>query len=274
MTPSEILFKLTKLPPDTPITAEHIVAILSSLQSQQTVTSNPGAYSTWDKDKQINTETLAEWIGETPNRLKQWRFEGKGPKFVSKPKHVTYRVGDVRDWLNSRTVQSTTQADHLSFASGFADYYTRPTIYIDNEPMALFKSIELFDGETNITGFEVITAAKDSLAALYLSAIDNDDTDSLLDHLSNQVQMNELTTLFINGKQEQRNIAHMLASHPFTDGEHQRHALVELLQKGLDCNIADNNGKTAMDYADDFYRKTVNSFIFYQKMQSKLPEKT
>ena len=116
MTPSELLFKLKNLPPDTPVTMEHIVAILSSLQAPQTVNIDPHAYSSWDKDKLINTETLSEWIGETATRLGQWRVDGRGPKYVSKAHKVSYRVGDVRDWIKSKTVQSTTQADSLGFS--------------------------------------------------------------------------------------------------------------------------------------------------------------
>ena len=111
MTPSELEYKLKNLPPNTPITAEHIIAILGALQAPQTISNQPGAYSTWDNEQLINPEILSQWIGESTNRLKQWRFDGVGPKFVSKAKHVSYKVGDVRDWLNSRTVQSTTEAD-------------------------------------------------------------------------------------------------------------------------------------------------------------------
>ena len=116
MTPSELLFKLQNLPPDTPITVKHLVAILSSLQAPQTVSIDSHAYSTWDKDKLIDTATLSEWIGETTSSLYKWRYEGKGPKYISKPRYIAYRVGDVRGWIKSRTVQSTTEADTLGFS--------------------------------------------------------------------------------------------------------------------------------------------------------------
>lgn len=35
MTPSELEYKLKNLPPNTPITAEHIIAILGALQAPQ-----------------------------------------------------------------------------------------------------------------------------------------------------------------------------------------------------------------------------------------------
>lgn len=162
MTPSELEYKLKNLPPNTPITAEHIIAILGALQAPQIISNQEGAYSSWDNDKLIDTDTLAEWIGEIPSRLKKWRVDGLGPKFISKAKHVAYRVGDVREWLKSRTVQSTTQADRLSFVSAFDNCLVAPTIYHDEQPYTLFESIELFgssNGEINITSFEVLITA-------------------------------------------------------------------------------------------------------------------
>ena len=116
MTPSELLYILRSLPADKPMTVEEVVNLVSSLEPSKTEPNHHEAYSTWDNDKLIDTETLAEWIGEQPRLLRQWRVDGVGPKYISKPKHVSYRVGDVRKWLISRTVQSTTQADR-KFAS-------------------------------------------------------------------------------------------------------------------------------------------------------------
>ena len=116
MTPSELLYILRSLPADKPMTVEEVVNLVSSLEPSKTEPDHHEAYSTWDNDKLIDTETLAEWIGEQPKLLRQWRMDGVGPKYISKPKHVSYRVGDIRNWLISRTVQSTTQADR-KFAS-------------------------------------------------------------------------------------------------------------------------------------------------------------
>lgn len=62
-------------------------------------------------DQLINTEELADWIRESVSTIQQWRVSGKGPKFIRKPKHVVYLVGDVQDWLASQRVSSTTEAD-------------------------------------------------------------------------------------------------------------------------------------------------------------------
>ncbi len=120
MTPSELLYILDRLPADTPMTVEQVVNLLSSLQPAKTEPDHKEAYSAWDNDKLIDTKTLAVWIGERPELLARWRYEGKGPKFISKPRYISYRVGDVRKWLNSRTVQSTTEADHKLIATKFS----------------------------------------------------------------------------------------------------------------------------------------------------------
>ena len=112
MTPGELLSILKSLPAETPMTVEEVVNLLSSLQPSKTEPDHQEAYSTWDNDKLIDTKTLAARIGERPELLSRWRVEGKGPKYISKPRYVSYRVGDVRKWLISRTVQPTTEADH------------------------------------------------------------------------------------------------------------------------------------------------------------------
>jgi hypothetical protein len=109
MTPSEFLYHLKKLPADTPMTATHVAAILETLtpllkhQPQTDFDSLPNS-------KLIDEDALAEWLDESPSSLQKWRLKGDGPKFVKGPKSVRYAVGAVRDWIASRTVISTTEA--------------------------------------------------------------------------------------------------------------------------------------------------------------------
>lgn len=263
MTPTELLFKLKNMPADTPITAEHIIAILGAMQAPQTVSNNPGAYSTWDNDKYIDTETLAEWIGEPTERLKKWRLDGLGPKFVKKPKHIAYRVGDVRDWMNSRTVQSTSQADKFSFVSAFDDCFVEPTIYHDDKPYSLFESIELYgnDEETNITGFEVFIT-KDPLASLYMQGN--------LDTLLKTDDINKVQTYFINGKEHQGTVAHLIAQYP-TENMHEW--LPEFLSIDLDFETKDSNGKTAIEYGEYNLNNYLNKRDLMLKFQKKFGTK-
>ena len=260
MTPTEILFKLKNLPSDTPITAEHIIAILGALQAPQITSKQDASYSTWDNDKLINTETLAEWIGEIPSRLNKWRVDGVGPKFISKAKHIAYRVGDVRDWIASRTVQSTTQADRLSFMSAFDDCFVEPTIFHDEQPYSLLESIELFsesNGETNITGFEVLVTSN-PLATDYL----NGNLDSIL----KTDNINQPLSYYINGALQDGTLAHLIAK-KIVDGLNEY--LPGFLDMGLDFSKQDASGKTAKEYGNDY----LNNFLSKRELMLKLTNK-
>lgn len=263
MTPSELEYKLKSLPPNTPITAEHIIAILGALQAPQVITNNAGAYSTWDNDKLIDTETLGEWIGEIPSRLNKWRVDGLGPKFVSKARRVAYRVGDVREWLKTRTVQSTTQADRLSFVSNFSDALVAPTIYHDDQPYTLFESIEMFgrDDETNITGFEVLVT-DDPLAMSYLN--------SQLDDLLKTDDLNRPLCYFINGVDQQGTLAHLMAKNP---AQSLNEYLPELLDAGLNFSKEDGQGRTALEYGNIDLNNYLEKRAMMLRFQSKYPAK-
>ena len=263
MSPSELLYKLKNLPANAPVTAEHIIAILGSLQAPQVVSNQEGAYSTWDKEKQINTETLSEWIGEQPNRLKQWRYDGHGPKFLKKDKHVTYKVGDVRDWIASRTVQSTTQADKLSFVSSFENCFVEPIIYHDNLPFSLFESIEILshDGEINITGFEIFIT-NEHITTSYMN--------SDFEELENVVDINKNQTYFFNGIKQSGTVAHVIAEHNLSDmGEW----LPSLLDKGLNFDSLNGNGIKAIDLADENLKNYLSKRDLMLKLSRKFPEK-
>lgn len=67
MTPSELEFKLKSLPPNTPITAEHIIAILGALQAPQVITNNAGAYSTWDNENSLIPKPWGNGLEKSPN---------------------------------------------------------------------------------------------------------------------------------------------------------------------------------------------------------------
>lgn len=263
MTPSELEFKLKSLPPNTPITAEHIIAIFASMQAPQVISNKEGAYSTWDNDKYINSETLGEWIGEIPSRLKQWRYDGVGPKFIPKQKHVAYRVGDVREWMKSRTVQSTTQADKFRFVSAFDDCYIEPTIYHDEHPYPLFESIEIFgnDNETNITGFEVLITT-DPKATAYLTGN--------LDEL-NINDLNKVLSYFINGHEQMGTLAHLVAKKPTTN---IKEYLPEWLEKGLDFSNKDGFGKTAIEYGNSEINNYLEKRELMIKFKNKYPSKS
>ncbi|PFW99803.1 helix-turn-helix transcriptional regulator [Nocardia farcinica] len=52
-------------------------------------------------------KAIAEFLGTTPQQLAQYRYLGKGPKFVKVGKRVRYRWADVEAWLDENTRAST-----------------------------------------------------------------------------------------------------------------------------------------------------------------------
>jgi predicted DNA-binding transcriptional regulator AlpA len=50
------------------------------------------------------------WANLKPSTARKQRVMGSGPKFIKLGRSVRYRKGDVQDWLESRTVRSTSEA--------------------------------------------------------------------------------------------------------------------------------------------------------------------
>jgi hypothetical protein len=60
-----------------------------------------------DEEKLILPKVLAEDLHTTEGTLAQWRFHGKGPRFVKVGRNVRYRTGDVKAWLDAQTRERT-----------------------------------------------------------------------------------------------------------------------------------------------------------------------
>jgi len=57
------------------------------------------------------TKRVAEYLGCAPITIKIWRQQGRGPKFVRvSPRSIRYRPEDVKTFLDSRTLKSTSEA--------------------------------------------------------------------------------------------------------------------------------------------------------------------
>lgn len=59
----------------------------------------------------LNIEQAAEALAVPPRTLEAWRFRGGGPPFVRMGRHIRYRVGDLRAWIEDHTFTSTAEAD-------------------------------------------------------------------------------------------------------------------------------------------------------------------
>jgi hypothetical protein len=60
----------------------------------------------------LNQTQAAEVLAVNPRTLEGWRFKGGGPRFVRVGRRVRYRMRDLRAWIEERTFESTTEADH------------------------------------------------------------------------------------------------------------------------------------------------------------------
>jgi len=72
---------------------------------------NTAAYPD-DLDRLLDERRAAELLCYSPRALQNWRLRGGGPKFVKvSARSVRYRVRDLLDWIDARTVHSTSQTD-------------------------------------------------------------------------------------------------------------------------------------------------------------------
>lgn len=266
MTPNDFLGQLSKLPPNTPITAEHLISILSVLTTQEIDTvKTTDEYSHWDREKLIDEKTLAKWINKNVQTLRNWRGLGKGPKFIKDSKSVNYRVGTVIDWLKSREVQSTTQADTLKFGAYEFDSVF-PKISIDNIAYPFFETIredEADYDEMNITGYEILWTENNSLSSIYLSNRELDIDSQLLikqfsDLKANGTDLNTPQTILINGEIQTSSLANLIALNPYKD-ESLSGLMIGLSELGLNFKATNNEGLTSADISsNELFKKVVN----------------
>lgn len=65
----------------------------------------------------ITPETLAERWNITKTTLSQWRWNGRGPKYLKLGRRVMYRIQDVEEFEEQKVRRDTSQGfDHLAMA--------------------------------------------------------------------------------------------------------------------------------------------------------------
>lgn len=57
-------------------------------------------------DKLLKPAEVAEYLGVSEPTLADWRYRGKGPRYLICGKHRRYRRSDVEAWLNTRYAES------------------------------------------------------------------------------------------------------------------------------------------------------------------------
>jgi len=58
----------------------------------------------------FKTEAAAEFLQIKPTTLEQWRWNGKGPRFIKMGRCVRYRLSDLEAFIEGRAFTSTTEA--------------------------------------------------------------------------------------------------------------------------------------------------------------------
>ena len=58
----------------------------------------------------LTTPEAAAYLSIQPATLEQWRWNGRGPRFVKIGRSVRYRISDLDEFLNARVFSSTTEA--------------------------------------------------------------------------------------------------------------------------------------------------------------------
>jgi len=58
----------------------------------------------------LKTPDAASYLNVQPTTLEQWRWNGKGPRFVKIGRSVRYRQVDLDSFLEARVFSSTTEA--------------------------------------------------------------------------------------------------------------------------------------------------------------------
>ncbi len=56
----------------------------------------------------VDEQEAARMLGYTVRTLRNWRFKGRGPRFVRvNARSIRYRIQDLEAWIEFRIVQST-----------------------------------------------------------------------------------------------------------------------------------------------------------------------
>jgi predicted DNA-binding transcriptional regulator AlpA len=58
-------------------------------------------------DEYLKAAEVGAKVRKSEAALAQWRYLGKGPKFIKLGRSVRYRASDVDAWLNQQTMQRT-----------------------------------------------------------------------------------------------------------------------------------------------------------------------
>lgn len=266
MTPDEFLFTLKNLPPDTPMTAQHVIAVLETMK-------NAGGNGDVDFDRLsttqvIDEETLAKWIGESVSTLQKWRVTGKGPLATKKPKNIGYQVGHVREWLKHITVSST--AESKTRLNRFEGEFFNPVPYMLSHSLEPVEFFESLNTEDDLNGFglewvQYYSLPQENLAAwLYqnLKAVPLSDLAKQIEEFVEfGADINQKTMIVCNEELFELSISDLLAKYDGNDSGYGD-LIISSLRSGMKVENVTNGS--------DRFLKAVNSYQLHKKLNNLL----
>lgn len=78
--------------------------------TQEEATSTPAHQAKFTPSQNLTTAEAARYLNVQPSTLEQWRWNGRGPRFVKIERSCRYRLADLEAYLESRVFSSTTEA--------------------------------------------------------------------------------------------------------------------------------------------------------------------
>lgn len=60
-------------------------------------------------EKLLDAKVTADHLGVTEGCLAKWRLYGGGPPFIRVQRRIMYDPADIRQWLDARRVNSTSE---------------------------------------------------------------------------------------------------------------------------------------------------------------------
>ncbi|HVI41719.1 MAG TPA: helix-turn-helix domain-containing protein [Anaerovoracaceae bacterium] len=271
---NEFTYKLSKLPPDTPLTIGHVLGLLESLgvfnDSPKEV---PQAVS-GKEEKYLTEDELSEYIRIPVSTLQKWRGKmGKGPGFQKYQNgSVTYRLSDVNAWLEHITVDNTTESFSRLGAKRLASGFDLPVplIYVDNDPtpQPFFHTLGV-DPE-KIVGYvlesvDFYESPEENLPAWLYNQFDNPFLHDLMHQLNEVIgkggNINQIARRKLGEEIIEFTVADLVAHYTGMDESYQPFVM-NLMNLGLDVSHV-------QDPSDEF-KAVLNTYTLYTNLKGSL----
>ena len=93
-------------------TREDLVAIVSQAVRRE-VGSVLQDMSRKRPNESLTPQQAAEYLGQSPNTLRQWRSQGRGPAYEKRGRNIRYKMDDLETWRNANRVLTAEALESL-----------------------------------------------------------------------------------------------------------------------------------------------------------------